>query len=98
VGAPALAVRGHGTGPADHHSSSYTSAHPHSEPFAHAAAHEPFAHAVGQPVPVSRNVRAQPVAVGGIADRKRAIRNAVSNIHPALGMSLVLNGWRGYRE
>jgi hypothetical protein len=84
VGAPGHAVRGHGIGLAGN-LGSYVFAHPFSEPFSHAAGYEPFAHAIGQPVPVPRNVRAQPIADGGIADGKRAVRDAVSNTHPALG-------------
>jgi hypothetical protein len=85
VGAPALAGRGHGIGLAGHHTGRYARAHSHGESYSHAAAHRPFAHAVGQPVPVPRDVRAQPIAVGGgVADRERAVRDAVGNTHPAL--------------
>jgi len=83
VGAPSVR---HGIGRAGQHPDRYAHAHAHGEPYSHAAAHGPFAHAVGQPVPVPRNVRAQPVAVGGgIADRKRAVRDPDTNTHPAIG-------------
>jgi hypothetical protein len=60
--------------------------HAHAEPHAHAAAHDAFAHTVpDQPVTVPDAVRAGPIAVGGIADGKRAgISRAGGDVGPAV--------------
>jgi hypothetical protein len=65
MGAPQS--RSHAIGRAGRHPHGYARAHAHAEPHSHAAAHEPFAHAVPhQPVTIPRGVRAEPVTIGGI--------------------------------
>ena len=78
--------RGHRIDRAPDQPNLYAPAHAHAEPHSHAAAHEPFAHAVaGQPVPVPDTVRAGPVAVGGVADGERAnIPRAGGDVGPAV--------------
>ena len=75
--------RSHWGASAGHQPVSDAQPHTHAEPHAHAAAHDPFAHAV--PVTVPDAVRAGPLAVGGIADSKRAgISRAVGDVGPAV--------------
>jgi hypothetical protein len=72
---------------AGHQPVSDAHAYTHAEPHAHAAAHDPFAHAVpDQPVTVPDAVRAGPLAVGGIADSKPAGGSrAAGDVGPAVG-------------
>ena len=83
--------RGHRIDRAADQPNLYAPAHAHTEPHAHAAAHEPFAHAVAdQPVPVPDTVRAGPLAVGGgvVADGERAgLPGAVRDVGPAVGLT-----------
>ncbi len=68
MGAPQ--PRRHGIARAGHHHPcSHAQARAHTEPHAHAAAHDSFAHAVpNQPDTVPDTVRVQPVTIGGVAD------------------------------
>jgi hypothetical protein len=87
VGAPQH--RGHRIDRAPDQPNLYAPAHAHAEPYAHAAAHEPFADAVAdQPVTVPDSVRAGPLAVGGVADGERAgLPGAVRDVGPAVGLT-----------
>ena len=78
--------RGHRGASAGYQPFSDAHAHTDAEPHAHAAAHDPFAHAVpGQPVTVPDAVRARRLAVGGIAASERAgISRAVGDVGPAV--------------
>jgi hypothetical protein len=78
--------RGHRGASAGHQPGSDAQPVTDAEPHAYAAAHDAFAHAVpGQPVTVPDAVRAGPLTVGGIADRKRAgISRAVGDVGPAV--------------
>ena len=84
MGAPQ--PRGHGIGRAGLQPNRDAPARAHAEPHSDAAAHESFAHAVpGQPVTISVTVRAEPLAVGGIANGKRAhIGRTVRDVGPAV--------------
>ena len=72
---------------AGHQPGSDAQAHAHAEPHAHAAAHHSFAHAVpDQPDTIPDTVRAEPLAVGGIADSKPAGGSrAAGDVGPAVG-------------
>jgi hypothetical protein len=85
VGAPRH--RGHRVAGAGHQPVIDAQPHAHAEPHAHAAAHDSFAHAIpGQPDAVPDTVRAGPLAVGGVADGKRAdIPRAAGDVCPAVG-------------
>ena len=80
--------RGHRGASAGHQPVGDAQPHTHAEPHAHAAAHDPFAHAVPVSLTVPDAVRAGPLAVGGIADSKRAgISRAVGDVGPAVGQA-----------